>query len=263
VARAVRSSRRGRPAKATSGPADLLAGVVELSLKGRKSSAEHIADALRTAIQTGRLADGTELNQVALSEKFGVSRIPVREALCILEAEGWISSPTNYRAFVRELSLDDVEQIFRVRRVLELDLLGTALERSDRDHVRRLRAQCTMMENVRDHEAWLAANRAFHRVLLGASGAGMVISLIEQLGSQVERYLRQHKGGLDRRATAHAEHRAIVKAVDERDIGAARRLLQAHIEHTRGAVIGAIRDLRSKRTPSSPEEARHAAPLSP
>ena len=243
-------------------PADSLAGLVESSLRGRKSAAEHIADALRRAIQMGHLADGTELNQVALSEKFGVSRIPVREALCVLEAEGWISSPTNYRAFVRELSLDDVEQIFRVRTVLELDLLDTALERSDREHVRRLRAQCAAMEGISDHEAWLAANRAFHRILLGASGAGMVIGLIEQLGSQVERYLRQHKGGLDRRGTAHAEHRAIVKAVDERDIGSARRLLRAHIEHTRAAVIGAIRELRSTRTDSGLQEDRHATPLS-
>jgi DNA-binding GntR family transcriptional regulator len=257
------TGRKRAEASGATRAADSLAGLVESSLRGRKSAAEHIADALRNAIQMGHLADGTELNQVALSAKFGVSRIPVREALCILEAEGWISSPANYRAFVRELSLDDVEQIFRVRTALELDLLETALERSDREHVRRLRAQCSTMENISGHAEWLAANRIFHRILLGASGAAMVIGLIEQLGSQVERYLRQHKGGLDRRATAHAEHRAIVKAVDQRDAGSARRLLRAHIEHTRAAVIRAIGELRAKRTNSSLQEDRHATPLSP
>ncbi len=224
---------------------------------------EHIADALRSAIQVGRLPDGTELNQVMLSEMFGVSRIPVREALCILEAEGWISSPTNQRAFVRELSLDDVDQIFRARTVLEVDLLGTALELSDRQHVRRLQAQCAAMENTADHEAWLAGNRAFHRLLLGASGAGLVVNLVEQLGSQVERYLRRHHGGLDRRAAADAEHRSIVKAVDGRDIRRARQLLRAHIEHTRAAVIGAMKALRSSQSQqSASEETDHAAPLS-
>ena len=101
------------------------------------------------------------------------------------------------------------------------------------------------MDRMRDHDEWLVANRAFHRALLEPSGAGMMIDLVEQLSSQVERYLRLRRAGRDRQTAAGAEHRAILRAVAGRDIRHARKLLHAHIMHTRAAILAAAEELRS------------------
>jgi DNA-binding GntR family transcriptional regulator len=224
---------------------DLAAVIVGAPLKERHSVADRITQSLRDAIRTGTLADGTELNQVALSEHFGVSRVPVREALHALEAEGWITAPTNHRAFVQGLSKDRIEQIFEVRSLLEAHLIGKAIPHIDAARLADLNKRCAAMDRMRDHDEWLAANRAFHRALLEPSGAIMIIDLIEQLGSQPERYLRVRRAGRDRQSAAGAEHRAIVAAVANRNVARARKLLRAHIMQTRAAILAAVEELRS------------------
>src|SRR5262249_53144613 len=213
-------------------------------LKEGRSVADQITHSLRDAIRSGTLADGTELNQVALSEHFGVSRVPVREALRALEAEGWITAPTHYRAFVQGLSKDRIEQIFEVRSLLEAHLIGKAIPLIDAERLADLNKRCAAMDRMRDHNEWLAANRAFHRALLKPSGATMIIDLIEQLMSQPERYLRLRGAARDRQAAAGAEHRAIVAAVAGRNTARARRLLRTHIAHTRAAILAAVEVLR-------------------
>jgi DNA-binding GntR family transcriptional regulator len=215
------------------------------ALRERNSVADRIANSLREAIRKGALADGTELNQVSLSEHFGVSRIPVREALRALEAEGWITAPTHYRAFVQGLSIDQIDQIFDIRALLEAHLIGKAIPQINASCLADLRERCAAMDRMRDHDQWLAANRGFHRVLLAPSGATMIIDLIEQLSSQVERYLRLRRAGRDRQVAAGIEHRAIVRAVKERDIVQARKLLRAHIMQTRATILAAVEELRS------------------
>lgn len=225
--------------------ANLRAIVVGGSLRERHSVADRITKSLRDAIRSGTLADGAELNQVALSEHFGVSRVPVREALRALETEGWITAPTHYRAFVQGLSVDRIEQIFDVRSLLETHLIAKAIPHFDAARVADIRERCDALDRIRDHDAWLAANRSFHRALLAPSGATMIIDLAEQLSSQPERYLRMRRAGRDRRAAAGAEHRAIVAAVADRDIARARKLLRAHIKHTQTAILAAVEELRS------------------
>jgi DNA-binding GntR family transcriptional regulator len=215
------------------------------ALKERHSVADRITNSLRDAIRSGALSDGTELNQVALSEHFGVSRVPVREALRALEAEGWITAPTHYRAFVQGLSEHQIEQIFEARSALELHLIEKAVPNFDATRLADLQKRCTAMGRIRDHDQWLAANRAFHRALLAPAGSPMIIDMIEQLASQPERYLRSRLAGRDRQEAAGAEHKAIVAAVASRDVARARKLLSSHIAHTRTAILSAIEDLRS------------------
>jgi DNA-binding GntR family transcriptional regulator len=223
----------------------LLAIAKDGALRERRSVADLITNTLREAIQKGALTDGTELNQVVLSEHFGVSRVPVREALRALEAEGWITAPTHYRAFVQGLSVDRIEQIFDLRTLLETHLIAKAIPETDGPRLADLRARCAAMDRMRDHDQWLVANRAFHRALLEPSGGTLFIELIEQFSSQVERYLRLRHAGRDRQAVAGAEHRAIVRAVKDRDTARARKLLRAHIMQTRAAIVAAVEKLRS------------------
>jgi DNA-binding GntR family transcriptional regulator len=206
----------------------------------RRTAAGHVADALRDAIRTGALGDGAELNQVALAEHFGVSRVPVREALRALEAEGWITARAHRRAFVQSLGIDRVTEIFDVRTVLEIHLLEKAIENLDAERAAQLRGLCDAMDAMDDHAAWLAANREFHRVLHAGAQAPLTVELVEQLSAQVERYLRLHGEGVEREREAGAEHRAILAAAVAGDVATASTHLRAHIDSTRRRVIAAI-----------------------
>ena len=154
--------------------------------KERRTLAVDVTSCLRSAIQSGLLPDGIELNQVALAEHFGVSRVSVREAMRALEAEGWISARAHHRAVVQAVSPERVDQIFELRALLEAHCLGRAIRTIDSVRIKRLCAICDQMDKLIDHNAWLAANRQFHRTLLESPGSDLATELIEQLTSQGE-----------------------------------------------------------------------------
>jgi DNA-binding GntR family transcriptional regulator len=206
----------------------------------RRTAAGHVADALRAAIRTGAIGDGAELNQVALAEHFGVSRVPVREALRALEAEGWITARAHRRAFVQSLGIERVTEIFDIRTVLEVHLLAKTIGRLDADRIAKLHALCDAMDAMDDHVAWVGGNREFHRLLHEGAEAPLTVELVEGLGAQVERYLQLHGEGFDREREAGAEHRAILAAAVAGDVAAASGLLRAHIDHTRRRVVATI-----------------------
>ena len=206
----------------------------------RQTTAAYVADSLRDAIRSGELADGAELNQVALAEHFGISRVPVREALRALEAEGWISARAHRRAVVLAISPERVAEIFEVRSLLEVHLIEKTSGRLEPGLAARLRALCDEMDALHDHHAWVAANHEFHRLLHSCADAPMTVELVEQLSSQIERYLRLHGEDVVRETEAGGEPRAILQAVVDGDVAAARARMQDHIDHTRRRVIAAI-----------------------
>ena len=230
--------------------ADMIAG---LPLRDHQTAAGFVADSLRDAIQRGRLLDGSELNQVALAMHFGISRVPVREALRALEAEGWITALPHRRAVVVALSPERVDELFDVRAVLEAHLVRKAAGTVSAGHIKELHQLCNAMDVMTDHHAWVAENRRFHHDLLAAAASPVTLELIEQLGAQVERYLRLHGEDVIREREAGAEHRAIVNALAAHDGACAARLIEAHIGQTRRRVIAA---LENQRTPLVPSENR-------
>ncbi|HXP94392.1 MAG TPA: GntR family transcriptional regulator [Candidatus Binatia bacterium] len=217
-------------------------------LKDRRTASEAVAESLRSAIRSGSLADGSELNQVALAEHFGVSRVPVREAMRQLQAEGWITARPHHRAVVQALSPERILEILELRALLEAHLIVKSIPKIGDQRLARLERLCEQMDRLTDHQRWLEANRAFHRELYEDSGAETTIELVEQLNAQVERYVRTRGDGIDRGGEAGAEHRAIIAAVRERDAHAAKHLIEAHIERTRQLVALRIE-----------EKTRHAA----
>lgn len=213
---------------------------IERGLLERQTTAGYVADSLRAAIQSGRLSDGTELNQVALAEHFGISRVPVREALRALEAEGWVTAMPHRRAVVAAVSPERIAESFEIRALLETHLIEKVIERISTEQIQRLKAACNRMDELTDHQEWVAANADFHRGLLASAGSPMALELVTQLSSQVERYLRLSGESVIRENEAGGEHRNIVAAVAARDVKAARRLIRTHIDNTRQRVVDAI-----------------------
>lgn len=208
------------------------------TLLRRRTISDDIVDALREAISQGRFQDGEELNQVTLARSFGVSRVPVREALRQLQAEGLVSLQAHMRTVVTGLSLDRVLEVLELRAMLETRLLERAASRLSPLDLDELRRRCDAMDGVTDHQAWLKLNKGFHEHLYAHADADLTRELSRQLAVRVERYLRMRSdNGVLRNEEANAEHRQIVAALTDQDTPRALKELRMHIGHTRDRVI--------------------------
>ena len=220
-------------AKAISLRDDLFAPLVlSPALIERRSVSDHVLASLRDAIRSGALPDGTELNQMSLAAHYGISRVPIREALMQLQAEGWITARHHHRAVVRGISSDRIAEMIELRLTLECTLLEYAVPRMTAASIARLDAVCNEMEQCTDHDAWLRANSAFHHVLYEVANRPATLEMLEQISSQVERYIRSKGSTLAREREALAEHRAIVDAVRAGSIAQTQELMRGHIGHT-------------------------------
>ena len=204
----------------------------EGALDDRRSLSEQIAIWLRDAIRSGELEDGSELNQIALADQFGVSRVPVREAMRQLQAEGWIDAKRHQRAVVRGISRERILEILELRALIETFLIEKTIVTITAAEVKRLTGLCDEMDATADHRHWLELNQTFHSALYASANSVTATKLLEQLSAQVERYVRSHGEHIRREGEADAEHRAILAAVRRRDVAESQRLVQLHIGHT-------------------------------
>jgi len=227
----------------TGGPSasvtDLSVIRLETQLRDRRITADYVAEALREAIYRGELADGAVLNQAAIASHFGVSRVPVREAMRELQAEGLIDTRAHRIAVVRGLDLDRLFEVHDLRALLEGFVVERATPNIDAERLAELRALERQMRTERDHARWLELNAKFHRGLYEASGAETTLELIDQLRARAERYARLWSGGagLHRPAEAGREHVKILNLVEAGDGAGARRAIEEHIAHTRDRLI--------------------------
>lgn len=223
-----------------------------------------LAAVLREAIVTGVLQAGEELNQVLLARQFGVSRVPVREAIRLLEAEGLVVSPPHRRSVVSALTPEVLGELYEVRLRLEELLLGAAVPRLGPQDLAEADALVAAMGRVRDHRAWLRLNDRFHDTLYRAAGRPFVSALVRQLRQQVQRYVWLSGRALYRAAEANAEHRRILEACRAGDVSRARRELRRHLLATYRGLRQALRSAPSgRRRAGSPGRLGALAPDRP
>lgn len=213
-------------------------------LRNRRTTSDHIADALRTAINSGQLEDGAVLNQVELAEHFGVSRVPVREAMRRLEAEGLIDASAHRRAVVRGLSLDRIVEAYELRALLEGHLAAAAVPHLDRARLDRLTALNRALREETDHVRYLELNAEFHTTLYEAARRPLALEFVDNLRQRAERYVQMWSRGrgLDRARQVAREHALIVRLARQGDADGVRAAVQEHIEHTLTSVLALHED---------------------
>jgi DNA-binding GntR family transcriptional regulator len=205
---------------------------VDPALRERRTTPDHIADALRAAILDGQFEDGAELNQVELAGYFKVSRVPIREAMRQLQAEHLVKSVAHRRTVVIGLKVEEILELIEIRAVLEGHLIAKAGPRLDVAALERLNELCDEMDRLKDYDYnWVLKNWEFHRTLYQPAESKSAIALIERLHLRVERYVRR-SGGIDRLRHAAAEHRRILRDVRRSDFASARAHMQEHILQT-------------------------------
>jgi DNA-binding GntR family transcriptional regulator len=199
------------------------------SLRGRLSTPQIITNSLRTAIVEGRLRPGEPLRQDHLAEQFDVSHIPVREALRQLESEGWVVFKSNKGAAVSLLSVEEVREIYQIRASLECTALRLAFPSHTPESLLELEQAAQAARGEHTRESYAQRNREFHFALYGICKQRRLLSIIETLHRQGERYLRLKLASPEQKMNSDAEHDLILDACVRGDVNRAVALLEAHL----------------------------------
>lgn len=193
----------------------------------------HVHAVLQEAILSGILPPGERLLVDEVAAHFGVSKIPVREALKALEVEGWVQSQPRRGTYVRPLERAHLKEIFEMRRLLEPYSAGVAAERRSEAQLRELRgllSDTAQALKAGDVAAVSALNSRFHSVMAEAAGNALMSEAIARLELQLRRYFVSVD--LQQRKESMAQHKAIFEAIKDKDARRAAELTLAHIDHT-------------------------------
>jgi DNA-binding GntR family transcriptional regulator len=194
-----------------------------------------IAAELREAILSGEHAPGARIRQEDLAGRHGASRLPVREALRMLEAEGLVTLVANTGAWVAQLSLSECEEMYQIRERIEPLLLRLNVPLLSEESIDKLEVLADAMETSEDVEQFLRLDREFHLSCYTAAHTSVLGDTVLQLWNRTQHYRRAFtrvfRSEGDR--SVHHEHQLMVSAIRRRDIDEAERVLAGHIRRTR------------------------------
>jgi DNA-binding GntR family transcriptional regulator len=206
-----------------------------VSTDGVGAASARVAAYLRDLILRDELKPGDRIRQEEIADRLGASRLPVREALRMLEAEGLTEHHTNKGARVPRLSMHEVDVIYRMRERLEpLALIESLPLLSDDDHARLEEVQQKIEANA-DLDRFLELDREFHLGTYSGCHIDPLNAMVTRLWNSTQHYRRAFValGGQGRMWVVNAEHRLLLDAVVRRDPPDAERFLGGHIRRTR------------------------------
>jgi DNA-binding GntR family transcriptional regulator len=197
-------------------------------------ASDHAYVTIRAMILSGELASGAQIREEALAENCGVSRTPVRDALRRLEAELFILKNDTQRSFVADWSLDDIEDSFVLRGMLEGHAAKRAAARISWDQLERLRSHnASILRAVssprEDVQAFLEHNRAFHAIILEAAGSPRLANILSRIIEQPIVWRTAQNYNHENLLRSHREHDELLTAFERRDGAWAEAVMAGHI----------------------------------
>lgn len=202
---------------------------------GSRVASQRVAEVLRERILSGRLRPGTRIKQDELAEELDTSRIPVREALRILETRGLVEVRSNSGAWVGKMDLHDLTMTYQIRERIEPLLLADSMPRLGEEDVAELRDLQARIEANDDLETFMVLDRELHWRTYAGHRTPQLASMIERLWDTTQHYRREFARLMGARGAwaVNAEHRLLVDAIAARDQDTACRVLALHIQRTR------------------------------
>jgi DNA-binding GntR family transcriptional regulator len=212
--------------------------VSNVTVVGGTVASQRIAGALREEILGGRYLPGERIRQEDIAAQYGASRIPVREALAMLAAEGLVTLVANAGAWVTRLSAAECAEAYLIRERLEPLLLRMSLPLLDDAAIGQMGELATEMEQAASVDAFLRADREFHLASYGAADGGETGRIVHRLWNATQHYRREFSrhaaaGAGAGLAVTHMEHRLLVDCARRRDPDDGERVLVTHIRRTR------------------------------
>ncbi|MBZ0299756.1 MAG: GntR family transcriptional regulator [Anaerolineae bacterium] len=219
----------------------------------KKTVTAMVQERVRQAIFDGVLAAGSRIDQNQLATMLNVSLVPVREALKMLEGEGFVQIIPRRGAFVTESSIPDMEDLYFTRQILEGQAAYHAAEKITDDHIQQLeqlhRAMDQALKN-HDYAGFMVHNRAFHFVIYDAPESRYLSNLIAGLWDLSERYRYRYMYLKDQGPIIQREHKGIIEACRQHDAKELRNNIIQHMQHT----LHSIREFIAREHATTTEE---------
>lgn len=202
---------------------------------GRKTLASKVHERIREAILTRALKPGTRIDQNQMAEYLNVSLAPVREALKGLEAEGLVTIVPRRGAFVTEVSLTDLEELYFARALLEGETIYHAvlqISETDLEDLQKLIDRMKRVDEGGEVGTYIALNREFHLRIYSVLNNQHLLAMIRNLWERSELYRYHYMLIPHEKDRVHREHQAILDACRRRDQDGAREAAASHIRRT-------------------------------
>jgi DNA-binding GntR family transcriptional regulator len=198
-------------------------------------ASQRVADILAERILDGTLVPGTRIKQDELAEELNTSRIPVRDALRMLETRGLVTLRANAGARVASMTLKDIEISYEIRERIEPLLLADSIPNLTETDFEEMRRVATEIEDTTDVERFIQLYRRFHWTCYRGHRAPQLAQIVERLWDTTQAYRREYvKLALSYGARiVAAEHRLLIEAVERYDAETATAVLVMHIRRTR------------------------------
>jgi len=214
--------------------------ILPIKLDSYKPLRELVSDALREAIVNGTLRAGERLMEIQLAEDMGVSRTPVREAIRKLELEGFVVMLPRKGAYVADISIKDINEVFEIRTALDGLAAGLAAERiteGELEQLERLLVEIGKPIEQGDLELVVEIDTRFHDVLYKASRNDRLVGIIGNLRELFQRFRTISMAFPGRIKETVEEHKRLVEAISQRDVELAQRLAREHMENAEGTLL--------------------------
>lgn len=209
----------------------------------KESLTEQVTNKIRAAIVSGEMKPEEHYSAIAISERLGVSRTPVREALQLLEKEGIVTVAKNRGVRVNQISLDDIIEVFQVRLIIEPPAAARAvLNASDRDleKLSELHSEMIKIGQTGDGRATLEADKKFHLYLLGLANNAKLDGIVGELRNLV---LAHGQVTIPQARTSQdlaGDRDELMTAILERDPEGAATAMRSHVARTAQLLVRAV-----------------------
>jgi DNA-binding GntR family transcriptional regulator len=196
-----------------------------------------IAESLREDILRGTIKSGEPLRQDDIAAQFGVSKIPVREALIQLKAEGLVTFYRNRGAFVSKLSAAEADEIYVMRIALETAMLQRSIPHLTVTDFQRAEEILKAIDKEANIARWGELNWEFHATLYAPASLPRMMETIKTLHTNIARYLVLYLAGMDYQSASQKEHHALLEACRHGEIEQMSIILDGHLRSAASQLV--------------------------
>ncbi len=207
--------------------------------KSQQVASLNVVNALRERILEGRYSHGERIRQEDVAEDFQLSRLPVREALRVLETEGLVTIEPHKGARVATVDRFELEQIYTLRAAVEPLAIQQSIPNVDPAILSELESLASRMESSQDVEAFLQADREFHLKSYSGVQYPLITDLVQRFWNTTQHYRRRFAEVRDSEnfQSAHSDHRMLIQAMKDKNLEVASAIVKRHIEKTRDQLM--------------------------
>ena len=220
---------------------------IKTDLSAARLMSEEIADILRENIISGNLNPGEKVNEYQIAKSLNISRPPIREAFRFLAAEGLITLVPRKGAFVLELSVREVKEIYEIKSMMESFAIRLAIDIVEEKEISGIDSILNLMEKEIKNNNFKKIQRLnieFHRKIIKMSKNQKLIYFYESIILPIRKYQRLGLSAPSSWEISLGEHRDIIKAIRSKNIELAERLTR---EHTMRATLRVIEQLKRRK----------------